>query len=110
MPLVIEESIVKNLPVLLKEPLSKMPEEKQSIFVEEFKKRSKNSGIMITLAILFPIQLFLLGKIGLGILYYLTFGGLGVWWILEIFLTPKRVREFNADVGTQILRDMKLMS
>lgn len=110
MGLAIEESISKNLPIMLKEPLSKMPEEKQSIFVEEFKKRSKSVAIMTILAVLFPIQLFLLGKTGLGIAYWITFGGSGIWWLIEIFLTPKRVKEYNADVGTQILRDMKLMS
>lgn len=110
MGLAIEESISKNLPMMLKEPLSKMSEEKQSIFVEEFKKRSKNVGIMTVLAVFLPIQLFLLGKTGLGLVYWLTLGGLGIWWVIEIFLTSKRVKEYNTDVGTQILRDMKLMS
>lgn len=110
MPLQIEPSIAKYLPMMIKEPLSKMPTEKQALFVEEYKKQCKSNGLMIALAILFPIQLFLLGKSGLGIAYWFTFGGMGVWWVVEIFLTPKRVSDFNGDVGMQIMRDMKLMA
>ena len=65
---------------------------------------------MLVLAIFFPIQLLLLGKIGLGIVFWLSCGGLGIWWLIEIFLTPKRVREFNEDVATKVLTEMKIMA
>ena len=110
MSLQIEESIAKVLPIMVKEPLSKMPAEKQSVFAEEFKKKGKSKGVMIALAIFFPIQLFFLDKKGLGIVYWLTGGGLGIWWLIEIFLTSKRVNEYNGDVGTVIMRDMKLLA
>ena len=64
---------------------------------------------MVFLAIFFPIQLFLLGKTGLGIAYLITAGGLSVWWIIEWFITPKRVREYNGDIATKIITEMKMM-
>ncbi|KIX15280.1 hypothetical protein X474_03665 [Dethiosulfatarculus sandiegensis] len=50
-----------------------------------------------------------MGKTGLGVAFLLTAGGLWVWYFVEIFLTPKRVREYNADIATSILRDMKIL-
>lgn len=64
---------------------------------------------MVFLAIFFPIQLFLLGKIGLGVVFLITGGGVWVWWIIECFLTPKRVREYNGDAASKILMEMKIM-
>lgn len=109
MTLQIEPSIARNLPIMVKEPLAKMPPAKQSVFVEEYKRRRKSKILMVALAILFPIQLFLLGKTGLGVVFWLTGGGMGIWWFVEVFLTSKRVTEFNGDIAIRIMRDMKLM-
>lgn len=64
----------------------------------------------MVLAIFFPIQLFLLGKTGLGVAFILTGGGMFVWWIIEIFMTPKRVRDYNENVAATIMRDLKIMN
>ena len=58
---------------------------------------------MVALAILFPIQLFFLGRVLLGILFLLTGGGLGIWYIIEWFLTPGRVRDYNTKVANETL-------
>lgn len=60
-------------------------------------------GWMMALAILFPIQLFFLGKVFLGILFWITGGGLGVWYVIEWFLTPKRVYDYNTRVANEAL-------
>ena len=64
---------------------------------------------MVALAILFPIQLFLLNQTGLAIAFLLTGGGCGVWWIVEWFLTPGRVRKYNSEQADNILMQMRLM-
>ena len=43
--LIISPSIVKILPLMVKEALSKMPENKQLMFVEEYKRRKKSTGL-----------------------------------------------------------------
>ena len=42
-------------------------------------------------------------------MFLITGGGLWGWWIIECFLTPKRVREYNGDAATKILMEMKMM-
>lgn len=110
MALEIEPSISDVLPSMVKEALSRLPIEKQSMFVDEFNRKRRDSGIMLALAILFPIQLFLLGKTGLGIAFWLTGGGCGVWWLIEVFMAFKRTRDFNEDIAKAIVRDIKIMA
>ncbi len=109
MALEITPSIAKKLPIIVKSALNNMSVEEQMMFQEEYEKKSKSTGLMVFLAIFFPIQLFILGKTGLGIAYLITAGGLSVWWIIEWFITPKRVREYNGDIATKIITEMKMM-
>jgi hypothetical protein len=110
MPLEIETSIADQLPMMVKEALSKLPTEKQGMFVDEFKRKAKSPGVMLALAIFFPIQLVLRKKTGLFIAYWLTLGGLGFWWIAEIFMAMSRTRAYNEDLSKEIIRDIKIMS
>ena len=84
-----------------------MTPEQRAIFDREYSRKKRATGGMIVLAILFPIQLFLLGRTGLGIAFILTVGGGSIWWIIEWFLTPSRVRTYNEEVAMQIVRDLK---
>lgn len=110
MALEIKNSMAKKLPATVKAALAKMSTEDQKTFQNEFHKKAKSTGWMVFLAIFFPIQLFVLGKTGLGIAFFLTGGGAGFWYFIEWFLTPKRVRDINDDLATKILIDMKIMA
>jgi hypothetical protein len=70
MALEINPSIADSLPVVVKSALAKMSTEEQSQFVEEYEKKKKSLGLLMTLAILFPIQLLILGKMGLGVAFF----------------------------------------
>ncbi len=110
MALELKPSVVAALPIMVKSALAKMPVEEQVMFQEMFEKKSKGLAVMLLLAVIFPIQHFLLGKTGLGIVFFLTGGGMGVWWVIEWFLTARRVREYNEDVAIKLLTDMKIMN
>lgn len=109
MALSIKPSIASVLSPSIKQALASMSDEAQSSFEDEYSRKSKSATLMVILAIFFPIQLFLLGKTGLGVAFLLTAGGVWVWWIVEIFLASGRTREYNQDIASQIVRDMKIM-
>lgn len=81
--------------------------EQQAAFSAHYNSRKRDTVLMVLLAIVFPIQLFLLRKIGLGILFWLTAGGFGVWYVIEWFLTPGRVRDYNYRVASDALNLIK---
>lgn len=84
--------------------------DRQTHFHLELKQRMRHADAMVLLAIFLPIQLFFLRKVALGVAFWLTLGGLGVWWITEWFLTPGRVRTYNAEVADEILAEMAASS
>lgn len=54
-----------------------------------------------TILSIFGLHYFYLGKIGLGIVYWLTWFGYGIWWIIDIirFATMSE-EEFDAKYNT----------
>ena len=86
--------------------ISKMTDEQKLAFESEYEKKSKSVGLMVFLSIIFPIQFLLLGRIGLQIVFFLTAYGFGLWYIIEWFLTPRRVKEYNEVVAMDIAQDI----
>ena len=46
----------------------------------------KSWVVALILAIFLPVHRFYVSKIGTGILYLITFGGLGIWRIVDIVM------------------------
>ncbi|MBQ3623860.1 MAG: hypothetical protein II950_00390 [Prevotella sp.] len=108
--LYIEASIADILPSMVKVSLSKMSEEKQSMFVEEFKRKKKSLGFAyFFLIICLGMPYGYLGKWGLQIVYWLTGMGFFLWFFYLLFTLPGLVRDYNQDVASQVCRDLKIM-
>lgn len=43
----------------------------------------------------FGVDRFYLGEVGLGILKFMTVGGVGIWWVIDIFTAKSRTRQYN---------------
>lgn len=60
----------------------------------------KDPTLVLVISILFGvygIDRIYLGDVGLGILKLLTCGGLGIWWLIDLFLVMDRTREKNLE-------------
>ena len=97
-------------PPLVQSTLSKMTEDQKMTFEAEYRRQRKDVAPYILLAIFFPIQLFCLGRLGLGLAFLLSAGGLGFWWFIELFLTSERVKEYNDNIALSIAKDMSIMT
>jgi len=100
----------EDLSPMAVDALSRMTADQRAMFEQMYGQKRRSSGAMVALAFLFPIQLFVLNKTALGIAFWLTGGGFGIWWVVEWFLTPRRVREYNRDLADQLLVQMKVLA
>ena len=92
-----------DMPPVATAAFQELDEDQKLAFVAAYSRRRRSMPLMMAFAILLPIQLFVLDKILLGILFLLTGGGLGVWYVVEWFLTPRRVRDYNTKVASETL-------
>jgi len=92
-----------DLPPVAAPAFLELTDEQKLAFAAEYGRRKRSLAVMMVLAFLFPIQLFFLGRIGLAVLFLLTGGGFGFWYVVEWFLTPGRVRDYNTGVANEII-------
>lgn len=46
----------------------------------------------------------------MGVFFLLTGGGFGIWYLVEWFLTPGRVRAYNEAVAMSLIHHLKAFS
>lgn len=79
---------------MVKERLEQLDDPKANMLLAQL----KDPTISLVLSILlggYGIDRIYIGEEGLGILKLLTCGGLGVWWLIDLFLIMERTRENN---------------
>ena len=98
---------IHTIPAAVAPFFKELSDEQRTWFLSEYRRRSRSVGWMMVLAILFPIQLFFLRRVGLGIVFLLTGGGFAIWYLVEWFLTPGRVHAYNEAVAMSLIRHLK---
>lgn len=58
-------------------------------------KKIKEVSTAYILLILLGAHYAYLGKWGVQILFWLTFGGLGIWWLIDLFTLRSKVKQYN---------------
>ncbi len=106
----IPPSIIDNLPAMVRNELNKLSAQKQEEFVEEFKRKTKSSGVGYVLWLLLGWHYAYLRKWGMQFLFWLTAGGLVIWWLIDAFRIPGMVRDHNKDIAVDVLRNLKVVS
>lgn len=109
--LYLPNSVAKNLPMMVKNELMKMSPNKQEEFLDEYMRKTKSVGLAyLFLLVVFSAHYGYLNKWGLQAVFWITGGGLLIWWIIDIFRLSGLVGEYNREVATNIMRDLKVMS
>lgn len=108
--ILIPSSIANNLPAMVRNELVKLPAQKQEEFVEEYRRKAKSVGIAYILWLFLGLHYVYLRKWGIQILFWLTSGGLFIWWLIDAFRIPGIIRDYNKDVAVDILRNLKAIS
>jgi TM2 domain-containing membrane protein YozV len=80
---------------------------KKMIFNQQYQSEKKDPGTVVILAI-FSFDRFWLGDIGLGILKYMTAGGCGIWWLIDLFTAKSRCDNYNRQKANELLQVIRL--
>jgi len=108
--LLVPRSIVNSLPAMVRNELAKMSAQKQEEFTEEFKRKGKTIGMAYLWLFIFAVHYGYMGNWGIQILFWLTCGGMWVWWVIDLFRVPGMIRNMNKDIATDIMRNLKAIS
>jgi hypothetical protein len=108
--LLIPQSIYDSLPAMVRNEMAKLSATKQEEFVQEYRRRAKSSGVAYVLWFLLGWHYVYLRGWGIQFLFWLTAGGLGIWWFIDLFRIPGMVKEYNKNVAIDIMRDLKIIS
>lgn len=109
--LYISSSITDNLPSMVKNELAKLSPQKQEEFLEEYKRKAKSVGIAyLFLLVIFSMHYGYLKNWGLQVVFWLTFGGGTIWWIIDVFRLARLVKDYNKNIATDTMRNLKAMS
>ena len=73
----------------------------------EYERRAKRTSDAYVLWLFLGWHYAYLRKWGIQILFWVTVGGLFIWWIADLFRIPALVNDYNKDVAISVLRDMK---
>jgi len=106
----IPPSIADAIPSMVKNELVKLSAQQQEEFAEEYKRKAKSSGVAYILWFFLGWHYIYLRKWGIQILFWLTAGGFGVWWFIDLFRIPGMIRDYNKDVATEVLKTLKTIS
>lgn len=109
--LYISTSIADDLPSMVRSELGKLSAQKQEEFIEEYQRKTKSIGIAyLFLIIIFTMHYGYIRKWGLQVVFWLTLGGVGIWFLVDLFRLPGLVRDYNKDIATDTMRNLKSMS
>jgi hypothetical protein len=106
----IPSSITKNLPAMVRNELSRLSAQHQQEFVEEYRRKAKSVGGAYVLWLVLGCHYAYVGKWGVQALFWLTFGGVCFWWVVDAFRVPGMVGSYNKDVAVEVLRNLKAVS
>ncbi|WP_281613482.1 TM2 domain-containing protein [Flammeovirga sp. SubArs3] len=104
--LIIPQDYARYLPYDMAKDLAQLPEQAQYEFMEEMNSSNRSTLLMYIIHIFSPIP-FSLGYVGKWLqqfLFWITFGGLGIWWLIMLITIPEEVREFNRGVARETFR------
>jgi hypothetical protein len=92
------------------ETLRKLGPVHQESFVREFRRRAKKMSLAYLWWVLLGSHYAYMGKWPTQFLFWVTSGGLLVWWLVDAFRIPGLVRDLNSTIAQDLVRDIAIMA
>jgi len=86
--------------LMLYQQAEHLPDARRAEFMMAYQAQRKDRAIAFLLSFFlgcWGLDRFYLGQIGLGLAKALSFGGFGLWWLIDLFLIMRAVDRRNAN-------------
>ncbi|MDB2414667.1 TM2 domain-containing protein [Rickettsiales bacterium] len=100
------DKIRLDLEVLLDKDYLDLSEEHKDQLIELYARNRKTSSIYFWW--FFNIHYAYVGKWGLFIIFFLTLGGLGIWWLIDLFRLSTILEEYNKKQAQELLEIIEI--
>ncbi|KAA6432360.1 TM2 domain-containing protein [Rufibacter glacialis] len=102
-------SFLQQLPYLAQVELPTLSTELQHAFFAQYMQRRKSMGFAYLLWVLFGLHYAYVNKWAVQFVFWITGGGLGVWWIIDLFRMPGIIRRYNDAWALECLANIKMV-
>lgn len=107
---ILPASVANAIPTMVRNELGRLSAQKQAEFLEEYLRGAKSTGMGYVCWLLFGLHYAYVGRWGLQAAFWLTAGGGGLWAFIDLFRMPTIVANFNKDLATNVMRNLKAIS
>lgn len=92
-----------SIPASLQGVFQTLPANTQALVWRDYEHRKKSGLLAYVLWFCFGFHYLYLGRVGLQIIYWLTFAGFGFWMLVDIFRIPAMVERRNEDILRELM-------
>ena len=91
-----------DVPLMVKPMFDKLSDDKKqhAYMMWQSQKKDPTTGLILSI---FGLSLIYYGKVGMWILFLVTGGGGGIWWIIELINAKKRAEQINMEAMQKLL-------
>jgi len=107
---IISRLTANSLPAMVRNELENLSPQKQAEFLEEYRRKTKSLSVAYVAWFFLGWHYAFLGKWGAQFLFWITCGGIAVWWVIDLFRIPGMIRDHNKDIAINILKNLKTIS
>jgi hypothetical protein len=102
--------VSEQLPRMVSNELATLSPDSAMAFREEYRRRSKSTAVCYLLWLCLGWHYAYLRKWGIQVLFWLSAGGLIIWWLIDLFRIPGLIENYNRDTAIAAMRDLKAIS
>lgn len=103
-----EARTIQGLPPSVQHTALKMDREALAALLNEYELKKKKKSVAYIMWLLFGFHYIYTRQIGLQFAFWFTGGGLGIWWLVDLFRMPSIVRACNEQIARQALQTLAL--
>ncbi len=106
-PTEIPQEVMKKLPRTVKAELPTLPTDSQKKFLETYLAKRKRLFIAYPLVLVYGTHFIYLEQSSTGIWFWFTAGFFGIWWLIELFKVPGRVKDYNSYLALKTVAEVR---